>query len=53
MFLNSTRNGLFDPDQEIEGEEPFQSRIGSGNFGTKKAWYFCGVDPGYETRCFI
>ncbi len=52
MFLNSTRNGLIrikDLDQEIEGEEPCQSRIGSGNFGAKKAWYFCGVDPGYET----
>jgi hypothetical protein len=36
MFLNSTRNGLTrieDLDQEIEGEEPFQSRIGSSNFG--------------------
>jgi hypothetical protein len=45
MFLNSTRNGLIqikDLDQGIEGEEPFQSRIGSGNFGTKRRGTFAG-----------
>jgi len=43
MFLNSTRNGLIrieDLDQEIEGEELFQSRIGLGNFGTKRRGTF-------------
>jgi hypothetical protein len=56
MFLNSARERLIrieDLDQEIEGEEPFQSRIGSSNFGAKKAWFFCGVDPGYETLYFL
>jgi len=45
MFLNSTRNGLIrigDQDQEIEGEEPFQSRIGLSNFGTKGMVLFAG-----------
>jgi hypothetical protein len=45
MFLNSTRNGLIqieDLDQEIEGEELFQSRIGSGNFGAKRCGTFAG-----------
>jgi hypothetical protein len=45
MFLNSTREGLIrieDLDQEIEGEEPFQSRIGSSNFGTKRRGTFAG-----------
>jgi hypothetical protein len=45
MFLNSTRNGLIqieDLDQEIEGEEPFQSRIGSSNFGAKRCGTFAG-----------
>jgi hypothetical protein len=43
MFLNSTRNGLIQIeglDQEIEGEEPFQSRIGSSNFGAKRCGTF-------------
>jgi hypothetical protein len=56
MFLNSTRNGpirIEDLDQEIEGEEPFQSRISSSNFGAKRRGTFCGVDPGYETRCLL
>ncbi len=45
MFLNSTRNGLIrieDLDQEIEGEEPFQSRIGSSSFGAKRRGTFAG-----------
>jgi hypothetical protein len=45
MFLNSTRNGVIqikDLDQEIEGEEPFQSRIGLGNFGAKRPGTFAG-----------
>ncbi len=45
MFLNSTRNGLIqieDLDHEIEGEELFQSRIGSGNFGAKRRSTFAG-----------
>jgi hypothetical protein len=45
MFLNSTRNGLIqieDLDQEIEGEELFQSRISSGNFGAKRRGTFAG-----------
>jgi hypothetical protein len=45
MFLNSTREGLIrieDLDQEIEGEEPFQSRIGSSNFGAKRHGTFAG-----------
>ncbi len=45
MFLNSTRNGLIwieDLDQEREGEELFQSRIGSGNFGAKRCGTFVG-----------
>jgi hypothetical protein len=45
MFLNSTRNGLIwieDLDQEIEGEKPFQSRIGSSNFGAKRCGTFAG-----------
>ncbi len=45
MFLNSTRNGLIrieDLDQEIDGEEPFQSRIGSGNFGAERRSTFAG-----------
>ncbi len=45
MFLNSTRNGLIQIehlDHEIEGEEPFQSRIGSGNFGAKRRSTFAG-----------
>jgi hypothetical protein len=45
MFLKSTRNGLIqieDLDQEIEGEEPFQSRIGSDNFGAKRRGTFAG-----------
>jgi hypothetical protein len=45
MFLNSTGNGLIrieDLDQEIEGEEPFPSRIGSGNFGAKRSGTFAG-----------
>jgi hypothetical protein len=31
-----------DQDQEIEGEELFQSRIGSENFGTKRCGTFAG-----------
>jgi hypothetical protein len=45
MFLNSTREGLIrikDLDQEKEGEEPFQSRIGSSNFGAKRGGTFVG-----------
>jgi hypothetical protein len=45
MFLNSTKNGLTrieDLDQEIEGEEPFQSRISSSNFGAKRHGTFAG-----------
>jgi hypothetical protein len=45
MFLNSTRECLIqikDMDQEIEGEEPFQRRIGSSNFGAKRRGYFAG-----------
>jgi hypothetical protein len=45
MFLNSTRNGpiqIKDLDQEIEGEEPFQSRIGSDSFGAKRRGTFVG-----------
>jgi len=45
MFLNSTREGLIrieDLDQEIEGEELFQSRIGSSNFGAKRCGTFAG-----------
>jgi hypothetical protein len=56
MFLNSTRNGLIwieDLDQEIEGEEPFQSRIGLSNFGAKRCSTFAGVDLGYETPCLL
>ncbi len=45
MFLNSTRNGLIqieDLDQEIEGEELFQSRISLSNFGAKRRDTFAG-----------
>ena len=45
MFLNSTRKCLIwieDVDQEMEGEEPFQSRIGSGNFVAKRRGTFAG-----------
>jgi len=45
MFLNSTREYLIwieDLDQEIEGEEPFQSRISSSNFGAKRPGSFAG-----------
>ncbi len=45
MFLNSTGNGsirIEDLDQEIEGEELFPSRIGSGNFGAKRRGTFAG-----------
>jgi hypothetical protein len=45
MFLNSTRERLIqieDLDQEIEGEEPFQSRIGLSNFGAKRRGSFAG-----------
>jgi hypothetical protein len=38
-------NGLIrieDLDQEIEGEEPFLSTIGSGNFGAKRCSTFAG-----------
>ncbi len=45
MFLNSTENGLIwikDLHREIEGEEPFPSRIGSGNFGAKRRDTFAG-----------
>jgi hypothetical protein len=47
MFLNSTRRlpiQIEDLDREIEGEEPFQSRIGS----SQKARFFYGMDLGYK-----
>ncbi len=45
MFLNSTRElpiWIEDLDQEIEWEEPFQSRISSSNFGAKRRGSFAG-----------
>jgi hypothetical protein len=45
MFLNSTRElpiRIEDLDREIEWEEPFQSRIGSSNFGAKRRSSFTG-----------
>jgi hypothetical protein len=45
MLLNSTGNGsirIEDLDQEIEGEEPFPSRISSVNFGAKRSGTFAG-----------
>jgi hypothetical protein len=47
MVLNSTRIRPIWI-EKIEWEEPFQSRIGSNSFGTKRHGSFYGVDPGYE-----
>ncbi len=33
---------IFDPDQEIEGGEPFLSRISTGNFGAQRHGTFAG-----------
>ncbi len=44
-LINSTKCVLIritKPDQEIEGVEPFQSRIGSNSFGTKVVCHFVG-----------
>jgi len=48
MFLNSTERLLIwikYLDREIEWEEPFQSRIGSSNFGAKRCGSFMGWIP--------
>ncbi len=41
-------SGPKEPDAEIEGVEPFQSKSSSDNFGTKVAHHLEGLDPSFD-----